>query len=331
MTLSRIISSRIFQNGFPMQIVYEWEDEIAQALGLSFVYNYTSLRCVNHTIRKCFPALRLPAPTKQNAICFVLEPECWDYNIAGKENIIPVLIDFWYRDVDSLKKFDLRYSNNPLVLVTSAEAYQVIKANCPHVRAVHWALSIPTQYSNLGECNTSNRRYDCIMIGRPNKILSEWTKRYSDTHKDFVYVQNSRTKKHMNWYVASSGEVLGDVIRTREAYFSLMKSAKIGLYSTPSMDNSRVTGNGFNQVTPRFLEYLSAGCHVVARYPKNEDTDFFSMNEISPHVETYVEFERKIDEYRTKEIDVEMYERYLMRHSTNTRMNELKKILERLP
>lgn len=134
-------------------------------------------------------------------------------------------------------------------------------------------------------------------------------------------------------YRSSRGEHLGNVLRSREKYFKLLQSVRVGLYSTPSVDDDKVTynslkSNGYDQVTPRFLEYLAADCHVIARYPDNADTRFYELSSIAPHVASYKEFEERMDYAITHAIDKFRYRNYLHRHSTSIRANELLGILD---
>ena len=93
------------------------------------------------------------------------------------------------------------------------------------------------------------------------------------------------------------------------------------------MDDDKKTGSNFHQVTPRFLELLAAGCHVICRYQKNSDTDFYELEKFSKSVDSYTEFENQLDLALSREIDVQMYTEYLKNHITSTRVEQLKDIL----
>ena len=91
---------------------------------------------------------------------------------------------------------------------------------------------------------------------------------------------------------------------TRDNYFKAMKMSKVMLYSTPGIDGGEEKTRGLSQVTPRFLEAVSSGCHVLSRYKENSDTDFFDLNRITPHISSYEQFESEYDEsiYYTSEL-----------------------------
>ena len=108
----------------------------------------------------------------------------------------------------------------------------------------------------------------------------------------------------------------------------MMRKSRVGLYATPGMDGGREHTNGFNPVTPRFLEYIASGCHVLARYPKNSDTDYYELDKMSTRVESFGEFEKAMDDLRNKEVNIPHYSRYLANHYTSVRVQTLLKYLE---
>ena len=86
----------------------------------------------------------------------------------------------------------------------------------------------------------------------------------------------------------------------------------------------------FNHVTPRLLELLAAGCHVLCRYIPNADTEHFELDKFSPSIETYEQFEKMMDEALKSPIDKEKYANYLKKHYTSVRAKQLEEILAKL-
>lgn len=129
-------------------------------------------------------------------------------------------------------------------------------------------------------------------------------------------------------YYTSKGECLGD-INTREKYMGLMRKSRCALYSTPGVDEGKRT-NGFNQITPRFLEFVSAGCHVISRYANNSDADFYEMEKFSMRADTYEDFERALDYARTTDVDMNAYSAYLEKHYTSVRVKQLQDIIKEI-
>lgn len=338
MHVKKIITNRRFAKQVYWQIVYEWEDVIAEKMGLGLSNNLLNLlrrRYIRKVWHKIISKEDKDVPvTHSNSIAFVMRPGFWDANICNKKNVVPIIIDFWYSSEDEFKTFANMYSGNPAVIVTSKEVYEVLQKKCPNLKVFHWPLSIPDIWLDQSYARQA-RIWDCVLVGRPNAVMNDWVRQYAASHKDFTYLYNDRAPNVQCNYVSSNGDVLGDVLGDRKSYFELLRSAKIGLYSTPSMDNSRLQykgadSNGYNQVTPRFFEYLAAGCHVIARYPDNPDTEYFAVKDIVPHTETYHEFERKMDWMRSHEVDMKRNMQYLTLHKTSARIDELKNILEQI-
>lgn len=331
--VERIITNRLGYKEYYWQIVYEWEDVLSKELGVPLSYNFFSIKIVRRILGHLpFPSIIRQVPaTRKLSLAFVMRPGVGDYNIYCKKNIIPVIIDFWSRSEDEIKAFAERYSKNPAVIVTSREVYEFLKVKLPGMRIHHWALSLPDKYFNLPMLP---KKYDCACVGRPSFKLSEWMQEYAKEHPDFIYVYNNRVVggKRIS-YVASNGEDLNELFNTRWGYFNVLRKTKVGLYSTPSMDGDKVKSNGidsngFNQVTPRLLEYLAAGCSVLARYEKNPDTDWFNLDSVAYNVATYDDFSRLMDRCRGESSGSKRNHDYVRRHLTSVRAEELKRIVD---
>ena len=166
------------------------------------------------------------------------------------------------------------------------------------------------------------------MLGRQNIVLQKFLNRYSERHNDTTYVYGKKEGRNFR-YFDQSGLDLG-CMSTREDYMNLMRQSRIGLYATPAMDSGRTDTNGFNQVTPRFLEYIVNGCHVIARYSQNPDTDFYELDKMSTRIETYEQFEKAMDKLICEDVDVSRYSQYLEKHYTSNRVQMLSSYLEQI-
>lgn len=336
MKITTIISTRYCDNHYSRKIVYEWEDVLAASLGLKIVLDFLPLRRfwwfrgiwhrLLHRTYESVPIIGRPS------VCFLMKVGDWDENKYGKPNIIPVVIDFWCKTEDDFNYFYERFRKNPAVIITSREAYEILRKKFPSFRLFHWALSVPDKYVKPF---LADKKYDCAVVGRPNPLMDEWLRKYAEEHPGFNYIYNKRRPGCRFDYYASDGTRLGDVLKSRKSYYSFLRSVRVGLYSTPSMDNSKVVAQGldsanYNQVTPRYLEYIACGCHVISRHPKNPDTDYFEVEKMSPCVHSYEEFAAQMDYARTHDIDQEKYAAYLSKHVTSTRAKELVQILERI-
>ena len=330
MKIERIITNRRGCKAYYWQIVYEWEDSLSQCLNVRLFHNCLANRWLRCPWRWFVGTMDKMPITKKNALAFVLFPFFLDDNISNKKNIIPVIIDFWKRSDADVAAFEERYRANPAVLITSRQVYDFLKEKRVSLNLFHWPLSLPDKY----QFQPHDKKYDCVLVGRPSIVLRDWMLRYSNAHADFVYVYNDRdSKRGMLNYVTSKGNVIGSRFNSRQSYFELLRSSKVGLYSTPSIDGDKKLfnnndSNGYDQVTPRLFEYIAAGCHVMARYPENSDTAYFGLNAIAPHIATYEEFEARMDYARANPVDSQSYADWLSRHYTSVRARMLEKIME---
>lgn len=322
MKIENIITERGYQDWPSFDLVYEWEDIIADKLNIPLFFK--NKHSENRFIRR-IPFIKYFLGPKQNSFIFEMSP-ITRYHIWNKKNIIPYIIDF-YLQPELLKEFYIQYKKNPIIFISSKEVFLFLKQNCCPLNIIHLPLSIPDKYK-ITEQTIFDKEYDLVMAGRQNPILEKYAFKYAELHKDFKFVYRKLEGKRFLYYT-SENKCLGD-INTREKYIQIMKKSKCGLYSTPGIDGGEQRTNGFNQVTPRFLELLACGCHVIARYKENADTDFYKLKEFSHSINTYEEFEKEMDLIRNKPINLNKYVEYLSQHYTSTRIVKLKQIVEKI-
>ena len=317
--IQTLITSRNYNRWPSWDIVYEWEDIFRSRFGLSFSFEPAVNR---YAKRLPLPGLVQLLHTSEPAFVFQMSPDMTGgYN---KRNIIPCLVDFFVKE-SRLPFFYRANRRHPLLLVSSAEAVAYLAAHkCP-LKIFHLPLSLPDPYAFDPSCLT-RKKYDLVLSGRPNAVLSDYVKTYAARRPDFYYVRREVKDGAFNYYT-SRGEFLGD-IRTRRQYMDLMQASRTALYATPGIDGGEQRTRGFNPVTPRFLEMVACGCHVLARYPKNPDTDFYRLPAFSPSIDSYEQFEAAMDAALSREIDTAFYASYLAGHYTSVRCETLKAILQ---
>ena len=324
MEIKQILTNRNLSNGKDYGIVNEWEDIFSQLLNVPLYYDDWKRR--DKTIFWKFPWLAAYFQTSIPTFAYVMLPNASPHG-NNRKNIIPCMIDFYCREKEELQQFYKRYDKCPLVLISSKEAYDfLISIKCPlHIK--HLPLSISDKY-RINDKTTFNKRYDVVMLGRQNEVLQTFLNEYSERHKDVTFVYGKKEGRGFR-YFDQAGVDLG-CMSTREDYMNLMRQSRIGLYATPAMDGGRTDTNGYNQVTPRFLEYIVNGCHVIARYPNNPDTDFYELNKMTARIETYDQFEKAMDKLRHEDVDVSCYSQYLKKHYTSNRVQMLLSYLEQI-
>lgn len=319
--LEQILTKRKKSPSFNYDLIYEWEDVLSDKLDIPLV---DENQLVYNKIVRVVPFLPQAIQTAKPSLVFDIYPTLIGRG-GNKKNIIPVIVDFYHKDNGSLRKFYSSYSHNHVVLISSKEVYDFLKEhNCP-LNIKHWGLSISDKYS-LEESLKMEKDIDLILMGRPSRVLQAWAEKYAESHPDFVYAY--RINKDGHWLCQNSrGDIVGN-LDGRDGYMKTMQRAKCGLYNTPGIDGGESRTNGFNQVTPRFLEYIACGCHVISRYPQNSDVAYYELDQMTSNTETYEQFEKMMDYAVANPVDKEKYQKYLNKHVTSTRAKELMDILK---
>ena len=306
---------------FAYGLVFEWEDVIARELGWNLVDDVRQ-SWAYLILRKLSPWAS--SFCKPSAPCFVFDMSA-DRDLGNNKNtIVPCVIDFFLRSKKDLKWFYNSYGRNPLVLISSKEAYDYLVANnCP-LNIRHWALSIPDGWVSKGP--VARKKYDVAIMGRTNPTLKNFLDEYRNRHPSLHCVSRILKDGKLYYQDSLSGELIAG--NGRACYKQIIQAAKVGLYSTPGMDGANPNANGFNQVTPRFLEYIAGGCHVLARYPKNSDTEYFNLRSFSPSIESYEQFERELEDRLATPVDETFYSSYIAEHVTSVRAHQLLNIFK---
>lgn len=326
MKLGCIITKRKTEKWPSYDLVYEWEDVIKEVLGLCFTdYKNITNKYLLAFYAKCpkwISRLFLTMVNLQFEMC--AHDENLDRKAINRYNIIPWIIDCYTSTSEKILRLEHNYSSNATVLISSKEVYDYLIDNDCQLPIHHLALSLPDRYA-LFPSSSFSKDVDVIVCGRKNPILGEYLKRYYQKHPSITYFHNDYLNGHFLFF-NQDGEIVGDS-DAREHYWSMIKRAKVALYSTPGTDDDKNT-NGFSQVTPRFLEFLASGVHVIARYQQNSDTEYFELDKMCHQVNSYSEFEESMDWALSHDVDMDMYSDYLAKHYTSVRVKQLCGILQ---
>lgn len=319
MNLTHIRTARLYEKSTSWQLVYEWEDAYKKAFDLPFSFENRLIRAIGNR----FPIInKFAFGRKQILVHIMMAPAHTNY--YNSKHIIPLIIDYTL-SLEQIAGFERAFNQCPFILISSREVYDLLIAHGFKNRVFHLPLSLSDRYFP-DEQMLNMKKYDIILMGRQNPMLEKYLNEYAGKHNDFTYVQRVKRDKQF-FYYSSTGECLGE-INDRIAYMELMKQGRIGLYSTPGLDNDRAM-NGLSHVTPRFLELIASGCHILAKYPDNPDTKYFELDKFSPNITSYEIFERQMDIARSTIIDIKFYQEYLKKHYISNRISELKKILKK--
>lgn len=313
-------------------IVYEWEDAFCKELDSKLFYA-PDFRFGKHDINQSLivrTGLNLENILLRRKTAFAFEM-FGQYNrsqIHSSHSAI-CIIDF-YPTKDLLHSFYTTYKKVPYLFISNREVYEFLIANNPERAIYHMPLSLPDKY-RISKNTHYDKKYDLILVGRQNKQLMEWLKIFCKTHRlSYVYRKYINHEKKEFLYYTNNDTFVSNVV-TRDDYFELLRKCKIAFYSTPGIkgDPKHKVSNGFSQVTPRYLELLSCGCHLMGTYTDNPDTRYYELDSFVNKVNSYQQFENIIKQLLHKEVDMEKYSNYLENHYTSVRARQFLEFLNR--
>ncbi|GAA4495782.1 hypothetical protein GCM10023172_08020 [Hymenobacter ginsengisoli] len=247
-------------------------------------------------------------------------------NFSTSEKAIPAFIDLWKQT--DITAFQRTYRDCPLVLVSSLEAVAYLKEQGCRLNLAHFPLSLSDRYkAETGKVYT--KKYDVVLAGRTNPVLSTYLQEFSNKHPTVEILRQQEVDGVFCYVSNLSGKV--SEFKTREEYIELLRATKISFYSTPGIDGGEKRTGGFNPVTPRYLELLSAQCLLLGKYPDNEETRFYQLSEVCPNVASYAQFEDLMLSYlKQSEAPLDLYESILQKHYTSCRAALLQKLIHEL-
>ena len=336
MKFTRILTERRFISYHFWDIVYEWENEISSSLNiplLSTPKNNILYKSSNIIYRKTkvidnklfygklneflYEILNY---TTEFSLYFAMTPT-YIKSYTNSRKTIPVIIDFW--DKSKIELFKKIYSKSPYILITSLEVLNYLKENNIKNKLIHFPVSLPSIYK-LKLNQVFEKRYDIVWAGRRNSVLWNYLKEYGKQNPQIEYLRAFQRKGV--FYYNSNKRGIVEIVNNREEYMKLIRSARIVFYTTPGIDDGESRTNGFNPVTPRLFELLSAGCQVIARYPKNIDTDFFQLETLCPSINSYDDFQNQLNIALNSAQPIKKNSEYLLNHYTSNRIKILNEI-----
>ena len=330
MKIKSIYSNRFTDNKAYLDIVYEWEDDLAKSLGIQiqpielekpFLQDLGLLEILNDNFKKIISALskKKHKPNSKHGskhLQFVINAgiRLSQANLI-KKNILPIIIDFWKQQ--DVHQFYEEYKYYDLIFISSLEVLTHLKRCKIPLNFHHLPLSLSDRFKDAA---VGEKTYDIVLAGRRNELLWDYLQEFCIKYRDIEFLYQEEEDGTL-YYRSNKRGRMGSY-QSRKEYLALINSAFISFYSTPGIDGGEERTGGFNPVTPRFLELLSAKCLLLGRYPDNEETKFFEVAKVCPNINTYQEFEATLIKYfnvRNSPIDFSHYESILDKHYTSKR------------
>lgn len=141
MKIEKIITERGYQDWPSFDLVYEWEDIIAEKLNIPLFFK--NKFSTNRFIKR-IPLIKYLLCPKQNSFIFEMSPMT-KYHIWNKKNIIPYIIDFYLKP-EQLNEFYIQYNKNPIIFISSKEVFLFLKQQSCPLNIIHLPLSISDKY-----------------------------------------------------------------------------------------------------------------------------------------------------------------------------------------
>ena len=319
MKIEQIITNRSIDGHHANDLVYEWEDQMAEALGATLHHNHP---WHNERYSKWIAWLLCLMQTNRPAFTF----EMCTFRHAGnnKRNIVPCIIDYYLRKPLQVRYFLWTYRNNPRLLISSREAYEyLLTFKAARGKVLHFPLSLADRY-RVTPGATFQKDYDLLLVGRQNRVLQQMLNDYRQRHPELRVVE-VRDVEGTRWFCCGGQQIRPS--EGRDNYITTLRQCRMALYSTPGIDGGEVRTQGFSQVTPRYLEMLALGCHILARYRDNADTEFFQLGRFTHRIETQQDFDQAMQLALTTEVDMSQRIPFLNQHYTSTRVEMLEQII----
>ncbi|MDF3079263.1 MAG: hypothetical protein K0S09_3152 [Sphingobacteriaceae bacterium] len=324
MAISGIFTDRAYQDWPSWHLIFEWEDEISQSLGLPIksreLHSSFFLKKLNSLSMKTF----------NKPVELLLDKDRYLYfeilmvlhkTFSNSRSAIPVIIDFWEKN--NIGKLKRLYGSCERILISNLEVFEFLRPAFGS-RLVHFPLSLPTKYT-LKIDSQLNKEFDLLLAGRSNPVLLNFLNQYVENNPEFEYTYQEIVDNKL-YYKTNKGRMIGQ-IHSREDYMKLLRKARVAFYSVPGIDGGERRTNGFNPVTPRLLEFLAAGCHVIGRFDNGADTEFYELNGILPNIRSYEQFEGYLSDFLKTPPPISKNASYLEKHYTSTRIPILKNLL----
>lgn len=343
LNIKNIISDRNFESWVSYQLIYEWEDQLSETLQIPIIDNpdrleTTFINRIRYNISKrvSYPVIKLirslfPKRSKECSVSLyfnLIVSAPIELKRSRLNKIIPVIVDAFI-DEKFLSEFNNKYTDCPLILISSIEAYNYLKSvNCP-LNIKYWGLSLPDKYKMSRE-HIYPKKYDILLAGRQNTCLEEYLEKYIQQNNGLdLNIVRSDIQNGQLIFTSNKDGILGS-FNSRDEYMQLLRKARIVFYATPGQDGGEKRTKGYNPVTPKYLESLSAQCKVILRYPDTVETQLYGLPKVCPNIDSYESFEYQINKYISEkdEFDIDTYTDILNKSYTTIRAHELSRIIK---
>lgn len=274
--------------GISRQVVYEWEDDFVEELGIDFEYMDSYQK---HPIARLMRKIGIKKPIawkkkKDIRLFFAMNIDLLRLLTWYVPNIIPIVLDITLQEID---EFYMLTKKLPICYVTSLQIRNIIKEKYPQCNVEYIPQMVSKRYSE----SDYKKNIDFIQFGRRNPVLHNWAIRYCDENRDTTYMYRHTIAQHgMVMYKNGQKQEFGE-IKTRSEFIELLQRSKISLCSSPLADKTRDFGEGIDFLTARWFESVACDCPIMARWTESAEpeVEITGVNKIATNLKTYEEFD----------------------------------------
>lgn len=322
-----IITERKVQHAHYWDVVYEWEDIFLKNKNFSLLFDRWPSSDDGIIIRNLNRGLKVLGNCKkfhfnQGKInfAFIMRPnESYRYKLFS---IIPI-----YLDVSETDFAHIIYETQklPVYFVTALDTCTKLRKLSGDNRCEY----IPLSVSDLYVSNTPPPKYrDVIQLGRKNNKLHQYMLKLCEENPDIEYIyQVKDVDNKYSYYSTQKGNIGRHA--TRQEFMSLLRSSKVSLLSTPSVDGNEKFGD-LDFFTPRFYESAVFYCKMVGRYSTNAEAEMLEIEKICVNVDDYVTFKNSVLNalYQFDTTDISEYKWFIEKNRTSERIKQILKLIK---
>lgn len=336
-----ILSARKWNDYFPLQVVYEWEDIIAKELNIAIdtVSQITINKIYEHPLNFQFQKLvrrsflkkyidsslnyLLRKFPEQTFLIFLLYPQPIINQYYYNKNCIIILLDCFADTIDKVPDY---FKNIQWLFVTNLEVYNYLQNTSIANKVSYIPLSISDIYYNIDK---PIKTIDVLQMGRQNKVLHDWMLLLTNRHPSIEYVYLKEYTNGKTAYYSTTKGWLTQSISTRADFMRFLGSAKVSLLSAPGIDGGEKRTGGYNPVTPRFYESAVNECYMIGRFPDTPDFIYNKVSDVCNRPESYSAFEAKVLQYVREPFNLkDAYKPFIESHLTSTVASLMKKRID---
>lgn len=286
--MNELLSLRKCNPQFYNDVMYEWEDELADK-GFYLKCRDKYSKYIGILIQKitgsgeCIKQITpLDSPViSRNRLTFLMFVS--QFKEFYPEYIVPIFVDT--RD----KSFEVMINaikNIKLAVITNRSAWQKAKLIYPEKRL----YSIPLWCSNKWFLDQPPAKtIDVLQIGRKNSLLHTWMLKYITNNPKVEYVFKDDCS---NSYISTLHGNVG-LLESRNDFMTKLRQAKICLVSSPLVDSNPE----FDFITPRVYEAAMSYCYMIGRFTQNQEFQEIGLNRVVDLAGSYEQFESYLNKY----------------------------------